>query len=82
MDDPRERKKRGRGSGRVDGLAFQLDDMNKQTRAGIAAAMALGGTMVVPDSNISFNLNAATYRGEEGFSGSVFSLAPAVRVMR
>jgi hypothetical protein len=58
-------------SGRVDGLSFRLDEVNKQTRAGIAASMALGGTMVVPDSNFSFNFNAAAYRGEGGFSGSV-----------
>jgi hypothetical protein len=34
------------------------------------SAMALGGTMVVPDSNVSITFNAATYRGEQGFSGS------------
>jgi hypothetical protein len=53
--------------------------MNKQTRAGIAAAMALGGTMVVPDSTVSLSFNAATYRGEEGFSGSVVArVAPRI----
>ena len=68
-------------SGRVDDLSFRLDDMNHQTRAGIAAAMALGGTMVAPDSAISVNFNAATYRGEQGFSGSVVArLAPRIYV--
>ena len=66
-------------SGQVDGLSFRLDEMNHQTRAGIAASMALGGTMVVPDSNVSINFNAAAYRGEGGFSGSVVArVAPRV----
>jgi hypothetical protein len=67
--------------GRVDALDFRLDEMNEGTRGGIAAAMALGGTMVVPDSNISINFNAAPYRGEQGFSGTVAArVAPRVYV--
>lgn len=27
--------------------------------------------MIVPDSNISVSVNASTYRGEQGFAGSV-----------
>jgi hypothetical protein len=41
--------------------------------------MALGGTMVVPDSRVSLSFNAATYRGEEGFSGSIVArVAPKI----
>jgi hypothetical protein len=42
---------------------------------------SLGGTMVVPDSAISINLNAATYRGEQGFSGTIAArVAPRIYV--
>jgi hypothetical protein len=47
----------GRGLRRADG--------------GIAAAMALGGTVMPPDSHIAVSFNLATYRGEQGFSGAV-----------
>lgn len=43
----------------------------RRANGGIAAAMALGGTMVVPDSQVSLSFNLATYRGEQGFSGAV-----------
>jgi hypothetical protein len=67
--------------GRVDALEFRLEEMDEDTRGGIAAAMALGGTMVVPDSSISVSFNAATYRGEQGFSGTVAArVAPRVYV--
>lgn len=33
--------------------------------------MAMGGTMIVPDSTVSVNFNLATYRGEQGFAGTV-----------
>jgi hypothetical protein len=59
-------------------LDDRLTDFQGQTgrnferaNGGIAAAMALGGTMIVPDSNVSINFNLATYRGEQGFSGVV-----------
>ncbi|MEP2736865.1 MAG: YadA C-terminal domain-containing protein, partial [Erythrobacter sp.] len=57
--------------GRIDNFDFRLDDLDESTRGGIAAAMALGGTMVVPDSTFSVSFNASTYRGEQGFAGSV-----------
>jgi hypothetical protein len=67
--------------GRLSDLSFRLDDVDQGARAGTAAAMAMGGTMVVPDSSVSISLNAATYRGEQGFSGSVVArLAPRVYV--
>jgi hypothetical protein len=31
----------------------------------------MGGMMVVPDKNISISLNAANYRGEQGFAGGI-----------
>lgn len=43
----------------------------KEANAGIAAAVALGGTMIVPDSAVSMSFNLATYRGQQGFAGSV-----------
>lgn len=53
----------------------------KEANGGIAAAVALGGTMVVPDSALSVSFNLATYRGEQGFSGSLVGrLAPKVYV--
>ncbi|MFC4294006.1 hypothetical protein ACFO0A_02910 [Novosphingobium tardum] len=58
-------------SGRVDLLGGRLDAMEKDARGGIAAAMALGGTMVVPDSSVSLSFNVATYRGQQGFSGAL-----------
>ena len=43
--------------------------------------MALGGTMIVPDSSVSLSFNLATYRGEQGFSGAVaVRAAPRVYV--
>ncbi len=57
--------------GRVDALEFGLDELATQTSGGIAASMAFGGTMVVPDSTFSMSLNAATYNGQQGFSGSL-----------
>ena len=56
---------------RVNGLEFQLQNVDERLTGGIAASMALGGQMIVPDSNISFSLNASTYQGEQGFAGSV-----------
>lgn len=38
---------------------------------GIAAAMALGGTTIVPGKSISMTVAAATYGGEQAFAGSV-----------
>ena len=38
---------------------------------GIAAAMAMGSAIVVPDKNVSVSFNVATYGGEQGIAGSV-----------
>ena len=52
---------------KIDGLGQRA----RQADGGIAAAMALGGTMLLPDTSVSVAVNLATYRGEQGFSGSV-----------
>jgi hypothetical protein len=52
-------------------IGFRLEDTNDMARGGIAAAMAFGGTMIVPDSTVSVSLNASTFQGEQGFAGSV-----------
>jgi hypothetical protein len=57
--------------GAVAGLAFDLAQLDERTSGGIAAAMALGGTMIVPGSTVSMSANVSTYGGEQGFSGSI-----------
>ena len=56
---------------RVSGLEFQLQDVEERLTGGIAASMALGGQLIVPDSTVSFSLNASTFQGEQGFAGSI-----------
>ncbi|MEM6858144.1 MAG: YadA-like family protein, partial [Pseudomonadota bacterium] len=65
--------------GRLTGLEFQLQDVDQRLTGGIAASMALGGQMVVPDSTFSVSFNASTYQGEQGFAGSI-SLRASERV--
>jgi hypothetical protein len=61
----------------VGGLRRNIQEAN----GGIAAAVALGGTMVVPDSDVSMSFNLATYRGQQGFSGAIVGrVAPKVYV--
>lgn len=61
----------------VSGLRRNIQEAN----GGIAAAVALGGTMIVPDSALSMSFNLATYRGQQGFSGAVVGrLSPKVYV--
>ncbi|UIP08291.1 hypothetical protein LY632_04745 [Erythrobacter sp. SDW2] len=62
----------GRVSSLENGLAqtnFRLEEMDKGLSGGIAAAMALGSAVMVPDKAFSIAINAATYGGEQGFSG-------------
>jgi hypothetical protein len=47
-----------------------LDEVQRRADGGIAAAMALGGTVMPPDANFAISFNLATYRSEQGFSGS------------
>jgi hypothetical protein len=68
----------------VGGLQTSVSGLRRNIReanGGIAAAVALGGTMIVPDSAVSISFNLATYRGQQGFSGSVVGrISPKVYV--
>ncbi|WP_157219829.1 hypothetical protein [Flavisphingomonas formosensis] len=68
----------------VSSLQSDVNGLHRDMRranGGIAAAVALGGTMVVPDSVVSISFNLATFRGEQGFSGSIVGqIAPKVYV--
>src|SRR3546814_17255950 len=62
-------------------LFRSLERHARQANGGSATAMAMGGTMIVPDSTVSVSFNLATYRGEQGFSGAaVLRLTPRVYV--
>ncbi|NWP10104.1 YadA-like family protein, partial [Escherichia coli] len=56
---------------RVNALETATAHGFRRADGGVAAAMALSGTMIVPDSTVSVSFNLATYRGEQGFSGAV-----------
>jgi hypothetical protein len=56
---------------RIDVLSASTGRGFRQGNAGIAAAMALGGTMIVPDSTVSVSFNLATYRGQQGYAGMI-----------
>ncbi|MGL5837462.1 MAG: hypothetical protein ACRCY3_03070 [Sphingorhabdus sp.] len=65
----------------LEGRIMQNEKALRQNVGGIAAVAALGGTTIVPDSRLSVNFNLATYRGEQGFSGTVaFQVTPKVYV--
>lgn len=52
---------------------------NRQASGGIAAAMAMGGTIIPADAEGAVSFNLATYRGEQGFSGiAVIKAAPKI----
>lgn len=57
--------------GRVGALEIATGRGFDRANGGIAAAMALGGTMIVPDSQVSASFNLSTYRGQQGFSGAI-----------
>lgn len=66
---------------RVDALSLGNDRRFREATGGIVTAMAMGGTMIVPDSTVSVSFNLATYQGEQGFSGAaVVRLTPRVYV--
>ena len=51
-------------------LGQQVSTNNAAANGGIAAAMALGGTIIPSDAHFALSFNLATYRGQQGFSGS------------
>ncbi|NNC46811.1 MAG: hypothetical protein HKO13_00040 [Sphingomonas sp.] len=65
-------------------LQVQVDrlvEIDRRHESGIAAAMALGGMMIVPDSDVSLSGNVSTYRGETGFAaGLTARIAPKTYV--
>ncbi|WP_108791350.1 YadA-like family protein [Erythrobacter sp. Alg231-14] len=71
--------------GRLDGLDSRLDGVDGRLGAlelssarnrryasgGIAAAIALSGTTIIPDKDVSMSFNLANFDGEQGFSTSI-----------
>lgn len=57
--------------GRVAVLEGSIAEVARESSGGIAAAMALAGTTIVPDSNLSVSFNLSTYQGKQGFSATV-----------
>jgi hypothetical protein len=55
----------------VAALGGALARQARQADGGIAAAMALGGTVMPPDTTFAVSFNLATYRGQQGFSGAI-----------
>ncbi len=55
---------------RADALDRGLAQFSNQADGGIAAAMALGGTLLPPDSTMAVSFNLSTYRGQQGFSAA------------
>jgi hypothetical protein len=53
----------------------RVETNRKEANAGIAAAMAMGGTIMPADANFSMSFNLATYRGQQGFSGAAVAKA-------
>jgi hypothetical protein len=63
-------------SSRVEGLQGQLADFDLRMEGlegGIAAAMALGGTMPVPGKSLTISVSGASYGGEQAFAGNLVS---------
>ena len=64
----------GRVSGlesRFNGIDAALAQVDRRAIGGIAASAALGGTTILPDKVLSISFNLATFRGQQGFSGSM-----------
>lgn len=56
-------------------LANQVVINQRENNGGIAAAMAMGGTVMPGDATLAISFNLATYRGEQGFSTAVTAKA-------
>lgn len=60
-------------------LGANVELYNRQASGGIAAAMAMGGTIIPADASGAISFNLATYRGQQGFSGVLVQrIAPKV----
>lgn len=46
-----------------------LERIERSANGGIAAAMAMGGTVIPSDMTVALSFNLSTFRGEQGFSG-------------
>ena len=57
--------------GQVSALKGAVGRGFRRADGGIAAAMALGGTVMPADMHLAVSFNLATYRGQQGFSGAV-----------
>ena len=58
-------------NGRVGALEDRVEYLDRRQNGGIAAAVALGGVGIVPGKALSVSMNVSSYRGEQGFAGSV-----------
>jgi trimeric autotransporter adhesin len=56
-------------------LNSRVGQVSRESNGGTAAAMAMGGMMVVPDSTWTLGANVATYRGERGFAAGLVGRA-------
>lgn len=63
----------------VGGVGATVETNRVEANGGIAAAMAMGGAVIIPGKSVSINFNLATYRGQQGFSTSIAGqVAPSV----
>ncbi len=54
----------------LEGSVAGLERDMRRSYGGVAAAIALGGTMIPPGSDHAVSFNLATFQGVQGFSGS------------
>jgi trimeric autotransporter adhesin len=52
-------------------LNTNIIGVDQRAEGGIAAAMAMGGTIIPADANGAISFNLSTYRGQQGFSGVI-----------
>jgi autotransporter adhesin len=65
--------------GNLGALSVQSELYNRQASGGIAAAMAMSGTIIPADASGAISFNLSTYRGQQGFSGVIVQrIAPKV----
>lgn len=57
--------------GQIEARTNILEQQARQANGGIAAAMAMGNAFLPEGQSVAVSFNLATYRGEQGFSGTV-----------